>query len=67
MLQDELDPAIHPTKTVDQAARLLGIGRSTAFRAVDSGDIPSISIGRRLLIPTAALRRMLQIDEPGAA
>ena len=64
MSDDELDPTIHPTKTVDQTALLLKIGRSTAFRAIQSGDIPSISIGRRLLVPTAALRRMLQLDDP---
>lgn len=47
------------TYTVDQAAELLGIGRNTAYEAVRRGEIPTIKIGRRLLVPRTALERML--------
>jgi excisionase family DNA binding protein len=47
------------TLTVEQVAPVLGIGRSAAYEGVRSGDIPSIRIGGRILIPVAALRRLL--------
>ena len=47
------------TLTVDEAALRLGIGRNAAYDAVKCGEIPSIRIGRRLLVPVAALERML--------
>lgn len=58
-----LDPTVRPTLSVDETARLLGVGRATAYAAVKAGDIPSIRIGRRLLVPTAALRRLLMLDD----
>jgi excisionase family DNA binding protein len=51
--------------TVDEAAKALGIGRTQAYRAVQSGEIPSIRIGRRYLVPRAALEKMLR-REPTA-
>lgn len=48
------------TLTVPQAARILGIGRSAAYDAARRGDIPTIQIGRRVLVPRAALARMLE-------
>jgi excisionase family DNA binding protein len=47
------------TYTVDEAAKKLGIGRNHAYEACHSGDLPSIRIGKRLLIPAAALDRLL--------
>jgi excisionase family DNA binding protein len=41
--------------TVDEAARLLRISRGLAFEAARRGDIPTIRIGRRILVPTEAL------------
>jgi excisionase family DNA binding protein len=46
---------------VQEVAQILGIARASAFRAIDAGEIPSIRDGRRILIPTAALRTMLQL------
>ena len=45
--------------TVEEAGNLLGLGRSGAYEAVRRGDIPTIRIGRRILIPKVALDRML--------
>ena len=40
-------------------AKLLGISRMTAYAAVRDGTIPSVRIGRRVLISRAALDRWL--------
>jgi excisionase family DNA binding protein len=47
------------TLTVEEAATLLGISRAFAYEAVTRGEIPSIRIGRRILVPKAALERMV--------
>jgi excisionase family DNA binding protein len=47
------------TVRVDEAAQILGISRSTAYEAVRRGELPVIRIGRRLVVPRAALERML--------
>jgi excisionase family DNA binding protein len=47
------------TVTVEEAAQQLGIGRQTAYEAARAGDLPTIRIGRRLLVPRARLERML--------
>ncbi len=59
-----LDPRRTPTVTVPVAAQVLGISRATAYEGVAAGTIPSVRIGRRLLVPVAAIRRLLQLDEP---
>lgn len=45
--------------TVDEAAEFLRIGRSCAYQAVATGEIPSIRIGKRILVPKQALERLL--------
>ena len=52
------------TLTVPQAARLLGISRGSGYQAAQLGEIPTIKIGRRLLVPRAALDRMLAGEPP---
>jgi excisionase family DNA binding protein len=51
------------TLTVEDAARLLGISRGLAYEGVRRGDIPSLRIGRRLLIPTARLYELVGSPE----
>lgn len=54
--------------TVDEVAQLLGISRSSAYQAVHSGEIPSLRIGRRYLVPKQALDELLRatptVSEP---
>ena len=50
------------TYRIAEVARLLGIGRNSAYEAAKRGDIPSIRIGKRLLVPRAALHRQLDGD-----
>jgi excisionase family DNA binding protein len=52
------------TLTVEQAARVLGIGRNGAYQAVKTGEIPSIRLGKRILVPRAALERLLHHPNP---
>jgi excisionase family DNA binding protein len=60
------------TYTVEEAAEIVGVGRSAAYAAVRAGDIPSIRVGRRLLVPRRALERLLGVgpvngETPGTA
>ena len=41
--------------TVEEAADLLGIGRTTTYELVMSGEIPSVKIGRRRLVVRSGL------------
>lgn len=50
---------VKATVTVIEAAKRLGIGRNQAYEAAHKGQIPVIKIGKRLLVPLAALERML--------
>ena len=51
------------TVSVEQAGAILGLGRPAAYAAVARGDIPSLRIGRRLIVPTAKLRALLGENE----
>ncbi len=48
-----------PSLTVEDAGRVLGLGRVAAYKAVKSGAIPSIRIGRRICVPTPKFLAML--------
>ena len=49
--------------TVEEAAELLRISRGSAYEAVRTGQIPSVRIGRRILISRQLL--LEQITEKG--
>lgn len=50
------------TLTVEQAAQVLGIGRSTAYELVRSGDLKHIRLRRRIVVPVAHLGDRLGVD-----
>ena len=50
------------TFSVEEAAKLLVIGRNLCYEKVKTGEIPVLKIGRRLLVPKAALEKLL--NEP---
>ena len=52
------------TLTVTECAKRLGIGRNSAYEAVARGEIPVIRIGKRLLVPKAALEILLAAGQP---
>ena len=49
------------TLTVTEAGLLLGVSRSTAYELVRSGDLESIRLRRRLVVPVAAIAQQLGI------
>ena len=46
--------------SVEAAAKALHISRNLAYEAVRRGEIPSIRVGKRYLIPRRALERLLE-------
>lgn len=48
--------------TVNEARKLLKISRGLMYEAIRRGEIPSIHIGRRILIPRVAFERMLETN-----
>ena len=45
--------------TVGEAAAILQISRGAAYQAARTKQLPTIRIGRRLLVPLGALERLL--------
>ncbi len=50
------------TMTIEQAGQLIGLSRSSAYRAAARGELPTLRFGRRLLVPTLRLLNMLGVD-----
>lgn len=46
--------------TVEETAELLAIGRTSAFRLVREGQIRSVKIGSRRLVPRAAVEAFVE-------
>jgi hypothetical protein len=53
MTRELPDPAVEPTISVERAGVILDVCRATAYVAARDGTIPTIKIGRRLVVPTA--------------
>jgi excisionase family DNA binding protein len=51
--------------TVDEAARVLRVGRSSVYRAIARGDLPSIRVGRSVRVPVHRLREILGEEGQG--
>jgi len=47
------------TLSVYEAARVLGISRTTAYECVRTGELPAVRLGRRLVIPKSAISDLL--------
>ena len=53
-------PSNPPVLSVPEAGRrYFGVGRSASYEAARRKEIPTIKIGRKLLVPIAAVERML--------
>jgi excisionase family DNA binding protein len=52
------------TISIEEAARRLGIGRSLGFQLAREGKfpVPVIRAGRRILVPTRAIDKLLLAD-----
>lgn len=51
-----------PTISVEEAGEILGVSRRSAYRAAETGELPTLRLGRRLLVPTPKLLAMLGLD-----
>lgn len=47
------DSTAEPTITVKRTAAILGISLRHAYSAIERGEIPSIRVGRSIVVPTA--------------
>ena len=47
-----------------ETAKLLRIGRATVYWQIRQGTIPSIRMGRKILVPRKALEKLLDVDKP---
>jgi len=47
------------TRSIGEAANILGISRGGAYLAAKRGELPVLKIGKRLVVPDAALERLL--------
>jgi excisionase family DNA binding protein len=47
------------TCTVEQAGRRLGISRGLAYALARTGELPTIRLGHRVLVPKHALERLI--------
>ncbi len=48
------------TLSVQEAGKLLGISRATAYTLATNGGIPTLRLGKRIIVPRAALMKMLE-------
>jgi excisionase family DNA binding protein len=55
----EADAPAPETFTVAGAARALGISRTKLYELLQSGELPSLTIGRRRLVRVASARQLL--------
>ena len=55
------------TYTVPEVAEMLGISRSTAYVCIRRGDIPSLTLGRRIVISKMAFEAFLAAHTPSTA
>jgi excisionase family DNA binding protein len=50
---------------IPEACRLTGVGRSKLYQLMDAGEIRSVKVGKRRLVPVASLREWLAKLETG--
>jgi excisionase family DNA binding protein len=56
---DEAEPLPRLTMTMQEAAQLIGISVSAAYDAAARGEIPTVRIGRRVLVKREQLVGLL--------
>ena len=52
-----------PTLTVAETSAVLNLGRSATYAAIRAGEIPSLRIGGRVVVPTSRLLALLDGDD----
>ena len=61
-MNDLTNESEHPyvTSVPDAGRTYFNLGRGASYEAARRGDIPTIRIGRKLLVPIQRLKRMLE-------
>lgn len=49
--------------SVNEAARIIGVGRTSIYSMIRDGQIEAIKIGRRTVIKTSSLHRIIDQEE----
>ena len=57
--EDNLNPTESLVLTVGETAKLLRLSKTTVYDQIRQGTIPNIRLGKRILVPRAALMRKL--------
>jgi len=52
-----------PLLKIAEVAELTGLDGHHLYRVIARGEFPSVRVGRLLFVPTAALRRLLAVDD----
>jgi len=55
-------PPTRLTLSIAEAAELVGISRTTAYELAQSGELPTVRLGRRILVPVNQLAEVLGTD-----
>jgi excisionase family DNA binding protein len=45
--------------SIEDVAQILGLGRSTTYESARRGELPTLRVGRRILIPVSAFSKWL--------
>lgn len=48
--------------TIDGAVKATGLGRTTLYALIGEGKLATVKIGRRTLVRTDSIRKLLQVD-----
>lgn len=63
MTIDELLAEGRDTCTVEEAGAVLGISRGSAYSAARAGELPTLHLGRRYVVPVRRLAGLLGVEE----
>ena len=47
--------------SINRTARALGVGRSTIYKLIKTGQVDALKIGTRTLITTASIARLTEV------
>jgi excisionase family DNA binding protein len=59
MTERNEDETVRATMDLTEVAKVLGCSRTSAYRWAKNGTLPAIRLGRRVVVPKAAVEAML--------
>lgn len=54
-------PGVPYALTIAEAAARLGVSRAYAYQLASDGTLPTVRLGRRILVPVEAMARLLTV------